>query len=149
MTKHQDDQVIVRKYNQGPGTELVQAGAFALEFAVELAFGLAEFAGEALEGFFFVDAGFGLEAGDASGDGLPGLRFQTWGTRTFGRSFDEQDEFAADAVAGGELLANIGDGAAQEFFVDLGEFAGDDYAQSGPKTDSRSASVSRMRCGAS
>ena len=31
---------------------------FALEFAVEFGFGLAQFAGEALEGLFFVDAGF-------------------------------------------------------------------------------------------
>ena len=109
------------------------AGAFALEFAVELAFGLAQFAGETLEGFFFVEVGFGLEAGDAGGDGLPGLRIRTWGTWIFGRSFDEEHEFAADAVAGGELLANFGDGAAEEFFVELGEFAGDDYAQRGPE----------------
>ena len=35
--------------------KLVAAGAFALQFAIELAFGLAQFAGEALEGFLLVD----------------------------------------------------------------------------------------------
>ncbi len=107
--------------------------AFALEFAVELAFGLAQFAGEALEGFLFVDAGFGLEAGYAGGDRFPGLRIQTWGTRfgSVGGRFDEQGEFAADAVAGGEVAAYFGDGAAEKFFVELGEFAGDDDAQRG------------------
>jgi len=45
---------------------------------------------------------------------------------------DEQDEFATDAVAGGEVVADVGDGAAVEFFVELGEFASGCYAQGGP-----------------
>ena len=48
------------------------AGALALEFAVEVAFGTVELAGEALEGFFLVDSGLGLKAGDAVGYGFPG-----------------------------------------------------------------------------
>jgi hypothetical protein len=43
-----------------------------LEFAVEFALGLAHFAGEALEGFLLVDAGFGLQAGALGGDGFAG-----------------------------------------------------------------------------
>ena len=42
---------------------LFASGAFALEFAIELTLGLAELAREALEGFFFVEVRFGLEAG--------------------------------------------------------------------------------------
>ena len=42
--------------------------ALALQFAVELAFGLAQFAGQALERFLLVDAGFGLQAGHAGGE---------------------------------------------------------------------------------
>ena len=46
-----------------------------------------------------------------------------------GRGFDEEHEFSADAVAGYETLTDIGDGAAEEFFVELGEFSSRDYAQ--------------------
>ena len=35
-------------------------GAFTLEFAIELALRFAGFAGEAFEGFLFVETGFGL-----------------------------------------------------------------------------------------
>ncbi len=44
---------------------------------------------------------------------------------------NEQDEFAADAIAGGEVLADVRDCAAEEFFVELGEFAGGHDAQRG------------------
>ena len=47
------------------------------------------------------------------------------------KGFNEQDDFAADAVAGGEIGAGLGDGGAQELLVDLGELAGDDDAQVG------------------
>ncbi len=107
---------------------------FALEFAVQLALGLTKFAGEALEGFLFVDAGFGLEAGYAVGDSFPGLRIQTWGTRLgsgFGWGLDQQGELAADAVAGGEVAAYICYGTAMELFVELGEFAGGNDAKRG------------------
>ena len=66
---------------------LLAAGAFALEFAVEGAFGLAGGAGEALEGFLFIEVFLGLEAGELGGDGFagsdcfPGLRSETRGTR--------------------------------------------------------------------
>ena len=56
-------------------------------------------------------------------------RSETWGTHDFRRGFDEEDEFAANAVAGGEFAAHFSDGAAQKFFVELGEFAGCDYAE--------------------
>ena len=39
-------------------------GALALEFAVELRFGLAGFTGQSLESFFLVEAGLGLKTGD-------------------------------------------------------------------------------------
>src|SRR6185437_16356764 len=55
-----------------PACFSASAGAFALELAVEVAFGLAAFAGEALEGFFFVDAGFGLDLGDTGSDARVG-----------------------------------------------------------------------------
>ena len=41
---------------QGSREVLLAFGALALEFAVEFAFGFAGFAGEAFEGFFFVEA---------------------------------------------------------------------------------------------
>jgi hypothetical protein len=40
----------------------------SLQLAVDVAFRLAELAGDALEGFFFVDAILGLKAGDAVGN---------------------------------------------------------------------------------
>ena len=75
---------------------------------------------------------------------------ETWGARILGGRFDEQNEFAADAIAGGELLAHFGDGAAQEFFVDLGEFAGGDDAETRGRRRIRDRRACRaMRCGAS
>ena len=111
---------------------LFAARAFALEFAIEFAFGLAGFASESLEGFFFVEVGLGLETGDFGGEAFPVLRIPTWGTRLcsgFSGCLDEEDEFAADAIAGGEIAADFCDGAAEELFVELGEFAGGDDAQ--------------------
>ncbi len=48
-----------------------------------------------------------------------------------GGSLHEERDFAANSVAGGHLTANMGDGATQELFVDLGELAGDDDAEAG------------------
>ncbi len=53
----------------------------------------------------------------------------SWAAR-FGGG-EEENHFAADGVAGRELRAHIGDGAAQELFVDLGEFAGEDDGTGG------------------
>ena len=50
------------------------------------------------------------------------------------------------AREGGE---DFGCGAAEELFVELGEFAGEGDALVGPKTATMSASASRMRCGVS
>ena len=73
--------------------------AFALKFAVELGLGLAEFACEAFERLFLVDAGYGLKTGYAGRDGfarggisLPGPNRGTWGTQSrCRRCFDEQN----------------------------------------------------------
>ena len=48
---------------------------FALELAVELRFGLAQFAGEALESFFLVEAGLKSQLGDQSGSAREFLHF--------------------------------------------------------------------------
>src|SRR4051812_50050287 len=48
-----------------------------------------------------------------------------------GRRFEEENKLSADAVAGCELSADFGDCAAQEFFVELGEFACGNDAESG------------------
>ena len=49
-----------------------------------------------------------------------------------GKGFDKQDNFAADAIAGGQVGSGSGDRGAQKLLVDLGEFASDDDAQIGP-----------------
>jgi hypothetical protein len=80
---------------------------------------------------------FGLQTLDQTCDGIPCLqRRETWGTRIPGArwEFEQEDEFTADAVAGGEFGADFGDGAAQEFFVKLGELAGGNDAE-GPAED--------------
>jgi hypothetical protein len=54
--------------NQGIGKTLPPPSPFPLQLAIHLAFGLAQLARNALEGFLFVHTGFGLEAGYAVGD---------------------------------------------------------------------------------
>ncbi len=100
-------------------------GALALEFSVEIAFGLAAFSGDTLEGGFFVEA-FQFEGFELGEEGLRG-GFGGGGCRRL----DQEGDFAADAVAVGEGGLDFGDRAAEELFVELGELAGEDDAQSG------------------
>ena len=52
------------------------------------------------------------------------------GTRLCGYwGFDKEHEFASDAVANGELFADLGDGAAKELLVELRELARGNDAQ--------------------
>ena len=61
-----------------PGEKLAIAGfapcAFSLQLPVDVALRLAQFARDALESFFLVNAGFGLQALDAACKAFGGLR---------------------------------------------------------------------------
>ena len=46
---------------------------------------------------------------------------------------DQQGDFAADAIAGGQFAARIGYRSAQKLLVNLGQLAGYDDAQAGPQ----------------
>ena len=85
-------------------------GAFALEFAIEVALALAGFAGDALEGVFFGEA-FGFELLEAS--------LQAGGSLGFRErdGFDEERDFTADPVALRQVCFDFLHGAAEEFFV--------------------------------
>ena len=121
-----------RTCRRGPGLE---PRALALKLAIEFALGLAQLAGEALEGFLLVYPGFraglGLEAGNADGDffGSAGCGWGSGLGAGLGQSLNQQGDFAANAIAGGEFAAGIGYRRAQELLVDLGQLAGDNDAQ--------------------
>ena len=89
---------------------------------------MAEFAGEALESVHLIEAGLGLDARETVGDLLRdgGNNGAGWG-----EGFDEEGDFATDAVACGEVAAGFGYGGAQKLFVNLGELASDDDAEAG------------------
>src|SRR6202522_2189837 len=98
--------------------------ALALQFAVEVAFGLAQLASETLEGVLLIHTGFSLQPGQTQCDSFTGCR-RSGGSRGggFRRRFDEQCDFAADAIARSERTAGFGDRRAQELFVNLGQLA--------------------------
>ena len=101
-------------------------GLVALPFAVGFAFADASGLGYSLEGVFFGE-GFGdHEVGYFAGQG--GVR--RW--LSVGRgAVEQEDHFAADGGAGVEGGEEFGGGAAEELFVELGEFAGEDDALGG------------------
>ena len=100
------------------------------------------FAGGAFEGVHLGDL-FVHERSDSCGKGLCPGRV---GCERPG--FKQQYHLAAHAVAGGQVCGDGGGGAAQKFFVDFRQLAGDDDLGAA-QTAVMSASVSRMRCGAS
>ncbi len=84
--------------------------------------GEATFLGGELEGVFAVELGLVHEFFDAGGEGLRGVGMRTSFAGVGGA--DQQGDFAA----GGALFEGGGDFgkfAAEEFFVELGDFAGE------------------------
>ena len=74
-------------------------------------------AGDVLDGVHAVHA-----AADGVGDGFGERAVIADGG---GAAADEEDHFAA-GVGGGELIADLAGGSAEELFVEFGEFAGED-----------------------
>ena len=102
------------------------SSAGALPLAVGFAFAKAAFAGGAFEGVFFVEVFGSLELGDAGGERLGGGAGRVGGVS----KGEQEDELAADAaaglLAGGKGGVELLGGAAEELFVEFGEFAGKD-----------------------
>lgn len=105
------------------GTLFAGAGGFSLKFSIGFGFSYAAVAGDALEGVHFGN-GFQLHKGfDGLGDGL-GANF----CRSDGDGeMQEEDELSTDLRAGGQTSQGFRNGEAQELFVELGEFASEDY----------------------
>ena len=91
---------------ESAGFWLSAPGALALQFPVELAFGLAGFASKTLEGFFLVDGIFRLKTGDPGGDGFRRCEGGGRTARIVGRRFNEEQskKLAADAITVAKTL---------------------------------------------
>jgi len=107
--------------------------------------GEAAFFGGELEGVFAVELGLVHQFFDAGGEGLRGVGVRAGFVGVGGA--DEQRDFAA----GGALFepgSDLRKFTAEEFFVELGDFAGEAGGRS-PRISRASATDSATRCGAS
>jgi hypothetical protein len=115
------DDIKEKRSAGGAGSNLVLVVAQTHDFVVGGAAGHAAFLGGELQGFFAVELGLVHQLLDAGGEGLRGVGVVA-SFRTVGGA-DEKRNFAA----GGALYEGCQDlreFAAQKFFVELGDFAG-------------------------